>query len=249
MKLTPTFTSGKMKAMFLTTMNSTRSLLQYVIRMANSDDSIDIREMSACFATNLIASVAFGTDIDCFADADNPFRRYGRKIFQPTLKNGFRLMCFAVCPKLLKLLGLRFLDRDVEDFMFDVVKQMLLQRENGEIVRKDFFQLLIQLRNTGTVQLDDEWQTTIANDNHKTLSISQLTAQTLIFFVAGFETSSSVISYSLYEIAKNLEIQRKVQAEIDAVLTKFNGQFTYESISELSYLECCIDGLFSCDSK
>lgn len=56
---------------------------------------------------------------------------------------------------------------------------------------------------------------------------------------SGYETSSSTISYCLYELAKNPEIQRKVQKEIDGVLK--NGKFTYESLHELKYLECCID--------
>lgn len=241
-KLTPAFTSGKLRAMFATLVDCTDSLLQYTNRMANTNDSIDIREMSACFTTNIIASVAFGTDVDCFAEPENPFRKYGRKIFQPTLKNGFRLMCFAVCPQLLKLLRLHFIDADVEEFMFDAVKQMLELRENGKVVRKDFFQLLVQLRNTGTVQLDDEWKTTIANENAKTLTIQQITAQAFIFYLAGFETTASTISFSLFEIARNPHIQMRVHHEIDNVLKAYDGKLTYESINELTYLQACIDG-------
>jgi cytochrome P450 family 6 len=47
------------------------------------------------------------------------------------------------------------------------------------------------------------------------------------------------MSYCLFELAKNPEIQRKVQKEIDGVLK--SGKFTYESLHELKYLECCID--------
>ena len=58
----------------------------------------------------------------------------------------------------------------------------------------------------------------------------------------GFETSSSTMSFCLFELAKNPELQKKVQAEIDKVV-KSNNQdvFSYEMYSDLKYLECCID--------
>lgn len=61
-------------------------------------------------------------------------------------------------------------------------------------------------------------------------------------FVLGFETSSSTLSYCLFELARHPEIQRKAQQEIDKVL-KASGQndFTYEFLGELKYLQHCVD--------
>lgn len=129
--------------------------------------------------------------------------------------------------------------------MFDLVRQTLELREKHNIVRKDFFQLLVQLRNTGNVRLDDEWQTVITNDNNKTLNLGEIVAQAFIFYAAGFETTSSTLSYCLYELAKNPEIQQKIHEEIDEVLNRHDGTFSYDSINELTYLECCIDGLYA----
>ena len=135
---------------------------------------------------------------------------------------------------------------DVEDFMKSVVSQNLEYREKNNISRKDFFQLLIQLRNTGNVSLDDEWETPLVYKNGgKSLSVDEVTAQAFIFFAAGFETSSSTLSYCMYELAKNPEIQQKAHAEIDEVLKKHDGRITYESISDMKYLECCLDGKFN----
>lgn len=58
----------------------------------------------------------------------------------------------------------------------------------------------------------------------------------------GFETSSSTMSFCLYELAKNPDIQRKVQEEIDEVTARYNGQITYDSIMEMKYLEMCMEG-------
>lgn len=63
-----------------------------------------------------------------------------------------------------------------------------------------------------------------------------------MFLIAGFETSSTTMSYCLYELARNPDCQRKAQKEIDEILEKHNGQITYESLSEMQFLESCIDG-------
>lgn len=48
--------------------------------------------------------------------------------------------------------------------------------------------------------------------------------------------------YCLYELAKHPEIQRKVQAEIDAVMKLVDIEnLSYENMQEMKFLECCID--------
>lgn len=50
------------------------------------------------------------------------------------------------------------------------------------------------------------------------------------------------MSFCLFELIKNPEIQRKVQKEIDGVLEKAGPEgITYDNLAELKYLECCID--------
>lgn len=243
MKLSPTFTSGKMKAMFSTLVDCGVPLEKYLESIANGERITDMREIAARFSTNVIASVAFGNDINCIDNPNTSFRRYGRKVFDLNVKNGIRFFLFNMAPSIMKLLRIRTQDRDVEDFMRSVVEKTLNVREKANVVRKDFFQLLVQLRNTGNVQLDDQWETVISNDEKfKALTIDQVTAHAFVFFLAGFETSATTMSFCLYEMARHPECQRKIQEEIEQVLAKHKGQITYESVSEMKYLEYCIDG-------
>lgn len=62
--------------------------------------------------------------------------------------------------------------------------------------------------------------------------------------MAGFETSSTTLSFCLYELAKNPEIQKKVHQEIDQIKEKHNGQLSYDAVNDMKYLEWCIDGKF-----
>lgn len=241
-KLSPTFTSGKMKAMFSTLVNCGDSLQKHIEEMVIQKGGFEVRELSAQYATNVIASVAFGIDINCIKDPDTPFRKYGRKVFAINWKNGLRMLLTFIFPEFLKFFKIRTVDRDVEDFMMNVVEQTLKYREQSNVVRKDFFQLLVQLRNTGNVQLDDQWETVISNEGSKALTFEEVAAQAYVFWLAGFETSSTTMTFCMFEIARNPDAQNKVHEEIDRILKEHNGQITYDSVNEMKYLECCIDG-------
>lgn len=75
-----------------------------------------------------------------------------------------------------------------------------------------------------------------------TLTYEEMAAQVWVFLLAGLETSSTTISFCLYELAKNQDIQQKVHEEIDQVFKKYNNEINYDSLQELKYLECCVDG-------
>ena len=57
-----------------------------------------------------------------------------------------------------------------------------------------------------------------------------------------YETTSSTMSFCLYELAMNPDIQQKVRQEILNVLEKFENKITYECLAELKYLQMVIDG-------
>lgn len=64
----------------------------------------------------------------------------------------------------------------------------------------------------------------------------------VVFFIAGFETSSSTMSFCIFELARNPKLQRKVQEEIDRVFgSAGTDAITYDMMSEMKYLECCVD--------
>lgn len=242
-KLTPAFTSGKLKGMFPTLIDCGTNLQNYLEKVAEKGELLDVRETTASHTINVIASVAFGFDVDTISEPTHEFRVYGRKIFESSYKHLIRDLITLIQPQLLSYLRIKSVDSDVEHFIKSIVKQTLEHREKNNVTRKDFFQLLVQLRNSGTVQLDDQWETIIQSDEgQKKMTIDEIAAQTFVFFAAGYETSSTTVTYCLYELAKRPELQQRVHNEIDSVLTRYNGKITYDSVSEMKYLDKCIKG-------
>ena len=71
---------------------------------------------------------------------------------------------------------------------------------------------------------------------------SLIVAQTFLFFVAGYETSSTALSFCLLELAINPEIQQCLSIEIDMTLEKCRGSVTYDAIQSMSYLDKVVNG-------
>lgn len=72
--------------------------------------------------------------------------------------------------------------------------------------------------------------------------MNEIAAQAFVFFLAGFETSSSTLSFLMYEMALNPDYQNKLRDEIRSVLKKYDGNITYEAINEMTYMDKVIDG-------
>lgn len=214
-KLSPAFTSGKLKMMFQTLVDCGDSLQKYVSEVADAGELFEARDIFARYTTNVIASVAFGYEIDCFREPDCEFRRYGKKIFEMTISNGIRSALSFMSPTMMSLLHIRISDKSVEDFMTKLTKENVEYRERNNIVRKDFFQLLMQLRDSGSIaQNDDQWQTNINENSEKKpgkyLTLSEMTAQSFIFFAAGLKKKPMAfkpmafifISFSLPQVSR-----------------------------------------------
>lgn len=191
-KLSPAFSSSKIRAMFDTIVDCGQSLENYIGQF--DEKEIEVREIFARFSTNVIASVAFGIEIDCIENPNDEFRVFSRRFFEPNATCVFRLLISFVSPFLTKLLRTQYTDTDVEQFMRETIRQNLEYREQNGIVRKDFFQILVQLRNAGIVQADSgDWSA--KTNEQKTLSLDEITAQAFIFIVAGYESSSTTVSW------------------------------------------------------
>lgn len=107
-------------------------------------------------------------------------------------------------------------------------------------------QLLMQLRNAGKVNEDGDWDIRKSDalvNNKNALTINECAAQMYLFYLAGFDTSSSALTYALYELVRNPDLMQKLQREIDDTLSRHNNEITYDAINEMKFLELCILGI------
>lgn len=71
---------------------------------------------------------------------------------------------------------------------------------------------------------------------------TELAGHMLTVFFEGFETSSSVLGFTLYELARHPECQQKAYEEIKNVLDAHDNIITYEVLQKMTYLESVVYG-------
>lgn len=233
-KLTPTFTSAKMKQMFGAVKDKGDVLAQILEDKAQNREVVDIKDITTRFSTDVICSTAFGVDCDSLHDPDNEFYYWGKKVFDyGPIKNA--LVFFA--PEVMNFFRIPLVQSGLSKFFFRVFKETVDYRESNDVKRGDLMEILMQLMNAGHIEEDEMNNTNIPGDGK--ISLTEATAQAFVFYIAGFETSSTTASYCLYELSIHPEIQEKVRNEIEIVIKK-HGDITYESLNDMTYLHKCV---------
>ena len=161
-KLTPTFTTGKLKMMFQRLVECGQELQTCLEKVGGSGGVIEIKDILARFSTDIISSCAFGIECNCLKNEDAEFRKWGRKIFEPSLKGIIIGILSGIAPVVLESLNVSTLDSDVSKYFRNMVQETVEYREKNNVKRNDFLQLLIQLKNKGL--LDDEEKTEYQNN-------------------------------------------------------------------------------------
>jgi len=144
-KLSPTFTAGKMKTMFGTLVECGKELQECLLEPANKKETIEIKDILARYNTDIIASCAFGIQCNCLKNPDAEFRKWGRKIFELSVATKFFRTLTLLLPSLRRFI--EFPPKDVSKYFMKMVRDTVEYREKNDIKRNDFMQLLIQMKN------------------------------------------------------------------------------------------------------
>lgn len=94
--------------------------------------------------------------------------------------------------------------------------------------RVDLLQLMINSQNSKET------------DSHKALSDLELVAQSVIFIFAGYETTSSALTFFMYLMAIHPDAQQKLQEEIEAMFPN-KATPTYDALAQMEYLDMTVN--------
>ncbi|CAG9806341.1 unnamed protein product [Chironomus riparius] len=220
-KLTPIFTSGKIKMMFdIVDIISNKLARILEDEMAKSND-LEMRSWLQKFTIDNIGNVAFGIEPNCLEDETTEFTFYCRKMINGSFLEAIKFLFSVEWPDLARKLHLTFINKEVGDFFLKTFIQTLDDREASQIDRNDFVKLLLGLKNTYTKD--------------------QLAAEAFLVFAGGFETSSTLMTFALYELALHPDIQDRLREEILSGFEDNDGKLTYEMLVGFKYLDMVVN--------
>lgn len=80
---------------------------------------------------------------------DNELRRIGRRITNLTLSDAAKFLISNHFPKLYKFFGIKRIPKFIDDFFLGILEETISYRVKNNVIKNDFLQLLINLRNKG----------------------------------------------------------------------------------------------------
>lgn len=199
--LSPSFTGSKMRHMLSLILNSTNTSIQTVKnQIASSSDNgvLEMKEFFSKFTIDIIASCAFGLEVDTFKHPENDFKKVADATMYPNgLKIAIKFFFLYFIPKIMKIFDISVLERKTKNFFRNTVNDTMAYREKNGIVRPDMIHLLMQTKKgklTHDNTIENEKTESIAAVEESKVGKSkvsfewtndELVAQCLIFFLAG----------------------------------------------------------------
>nr|WCC58058.1 cytochrome P450 [Pharsalia antennata] len=217
-KMTPVFSSGKLKGMFSSINEVGMDLNRYIRKNVGQLES---KEIFAKFATDVIAKCAFAIKAGSFEEENPEFRKVGRAFFEFNWRNGIIQSSYFFRQKWASALQLNFFEKWATEYLNNVFSFTISNRAESNMKGHDLVDILVEMR------------------KNKDLDGDAVVAQAVQFFIASFETTSSTMSFALYELCLQPEIQDKLREEVINSIGKYGG-ITYEGLKEMRYMEMCV---------
>ncbi|KAL1505267.1 hypothetical protein ABEB36_004868 [Hypothenemus hampei] len=226
-KLSPAFSSGKLKLMFYVLRQIGDNLEKKVEELWINHETLDVNEINECFSNDVVFNCFYGLNINTIEDPKNEFRKYGVKIFHRHFLVDLMEQCFNW--NFLNFCGHSIVGRDTTKFFVDIVRHVIDKRTKNNIIRHDIFNQLLKLYNSKEAEF----------------TLNDFAANVFLMAIAGFDTISATISFLLYEVARNQDVQSKMRDEIRMIYKNIiDNRITYDGLQEMKYCEMVINEVF-----
>lgn len=230
-QLMPSFSSAKLKGMFVimrTVANNMCNHLNVELSTLNGGDSINLKDVVERYNIDVIGSCAFGIECNSFTDRDSLFIINTKRTFEKPKIGVIKAALIMASQRLARMLNIKTTHDQVTDFFLKIFRDTVKYREENQIRRNDLLDSLIELKR-----------------NDDTVTLNHIAAQSFLFFLGGYSSSSSLLSFCLYELAINPAMQHKLREEIIRVSELYNdAEICYDAISDMTYMHQVLNGSF-----
>lgn len=174
---------------------------------------LDVRDAMVQLSLDILAKTVFGGSIE-----DTAFRELRRDLSVVMNGVGARVMLPDWAERLPLPVNRRF--NRARDAVRARVSAAVADLQASGHDSGDMLSMLLRARNA---------------DTGRPLSGHEISSEILTLAVAGTETTASVLSWILYELARNPEVESHVLAELDTVLA--GRPIAFEDLPQLEYLD------------
>ncbi|XP_038209648.1 cytochrome P450 9e2-like [Zerene cesonia] len=225
--ITPSFSSLRLKHMLHLIKNCSDQMVGLLNQFDNSE--IEMKETMGRFTLEVIGACAFGIKSDSLTDENARFVKVAEKYDHlPWPKRIGLFFILMFIPEALRFINISFLHYETIDQLVKMLKKTKAERKLSNTKHNDFLQLLLDAAEKEREEVGNTLSPIHLDDD-------TIDAQSLLFFIAGYETSSTLLSCAIFLMAVKPEFQDKLRAHVEE-MTK-DKEVTYDVLSQLDYLE------------
>ncbi|XP_043945401.1 cytochrome P450 3A30-like [Protopterus annectens] len=236
--LSPNFTSGRLKEMLPIMKQHRDVLIKNLQKKANANEPVQLKEFFGAYSLDVIGSTSFSVDIDSLNHPNEPFVVHMKKALKFSFFNPLLIVAviFPWIIPVLEKMDFTLFPHDTVNFFANAVKSIKEKKKKGDSnERVDFLQMMMDS------QLSDKNLVSNGVDHtYKALTDDEIVAQSVLFIIAGYETTSTALTYLAYNLALHPDEQQKLQQEIDDTFPD-KASLTYDGLMQMEYLDMVIN--------
>ncbi|XP_005094361.2 cytochrome P450 3A11 [Aplysia californica] len=245
--VSPSFSTTKLRKMYPHIVRNTQLLLEHLKEKHERNEPVELRDLLSAYTMDMIASTGFGVEINSLKEGENEFTKSGKALLGSFGRFIFLAMFVNFLRPVFKFLGITLMPKDATEFFTRFIDKALESRKHekgGGSGRSDFIQIMLDAEHEdhtehGNHAVNEEQENGHNTETKKVLSYSDIQGQAFVFFLAGYDTVATVLSFTMFLICMNPECLKKAQEEVDKVL---EGKFPdYDSVQSLPYIEMCMN--------
>ncbi|XP_035491934.2 cytochrome P450 3A40-like isoform X2 [Scophthalmus maximus] len=227
---TPNFTSGRIKEMFGIMKHHSRKLIDKLRPKVDNNEVVEVKSFFGPYGMDVMASCSMGVDMDSINNPSHPLLAHASNLFNISIPLFLLQGCFPFIIPLLKLLGVSLIQKSSSTFFRTVVEKVRAER-NESSPQRDILQHLVNSK-----PVDDSRE----EKQKEGLNEHEIISQISILLMAGYETTASALMFLAYNMARNPEIMKRLQKEIDSTFPN-KGSVQYEALMQMEYLDAVVN--------
>lgn len=145
-KLTPTFSTGKLRGMFDQVSRSGDNMIQKVEEILKENNEIECKTFVFEFTLDIISSCAFGLQVKPGSTEFETFKSAVERMFTGSLSSMLKFSILMASPKLAEALNLKSFPKETEHYFLNMTSANIKYRKDNNIQRNDYYQLLLSLK-------------------------------------------------------------------------------------------------------
>ncbi|KAJ4944364.1 hypothetical protein JOQ06_012908 [Pogonophryne albipinna] len=196
-----------------------------------NNEVITVKDFFGAYSMDVMASCAFSVDVDSINNPSHPLIKHASKLFKfnPLLFifQGF----FPVLLPLMERLGVSLFPKSSTQFFNTLLGKVREERDRSSHQNADLLQHMINSQTASEAKKEKQ---------NKGLTDHEIVSQATMFMFAGYETSALTLVALAYSLARNPEVMKRLQEEIDSTFPK-KGSVQYEELMQMEYLDSVVN--------